>query len=298
MSGPDAGARILDGKRIADSLLATLRARVRARVAAGRARPGLAVVLVGSDPASQSYVRNKRRAAAKVGIRAIDHDLPAGTSEAALLALVDRLNADPAVHGILVQLPLPGIPDATRLIHHIDPRKDVDGFHPTNVGHLALRQFGLRPCTPRGITTLLAYTDRPVRGANATIVGVSNHVGRPMALELLIAGCTVTSCHKFTPREVLERHVGSADILVVAVGRPGLVPGEWIKAGAVVIDVGINRRDDGSLVGDVDFQSAAARASWITPVPGGVGPMTVATLMQNTLEAAEAADAGLGGVGG
>ena len=284
-------ARILDGKRIADSLLDELRLRVDARVAAGLPRPGLAVVLVGSDPASQSYVRNKRRAAEKVGIQAFDHDLPAGTSEAELLELIDRLNADPAVHGILVQLPLPGIADATRLIHRIDPRKDVDGFHPENVGHLALRQFGLRPCTPRGITTLLAYTDRPVRGRSATIVGVSNHVGRPMALELLIAGCTVTSCHKFTPKDELQRHVGEADILVVAVGRPGLIPGEWVKPGAVVIDVGINRLDDGRLTGDVEFDVAAQRASWITPVPGGVGPMTVATLMQNTLEATEAAEA-------
>jgi methylenetetrahydrofolate dehydrogenase (NADP+)/methenyltetrahydrofolate cyclohydrolase len=248
------------------------------------------VVLVGNDPASSVYVRNKRRAAEKVGIRAIDHDLPADTSDAELLALIDRLNADPDVHGILVQLPLPDRRDATALIHRIDPRKDVDGFHPENVGHLALRQFGLRPCTPRGITTLLAWTDRPVRGASATIVGVSNHVGRPMALELLIAGCTVTSCHKFTPPEVLEASVRGADILVVAVGRPALIPGEWVKDGAVVIDVGINRLDDGRLVGDVGFAAAVERASWITPVPGGVGPMTVATLMQNTLEAAQAAD--------
>ncbi len=284
-------ARILDGKRIADELLDGLKARIDARMAAGGSRPGLAVVLVGGDPASQSYVRNKRRAADKVGIRAFDFDLPEGTTEAELLALIDRLNADPDVHGILVQLPLPGIPDARRLIHRIDPRKDVDGFHPENVGHLALREFGLRPCTPRGITTLLAWTDRPVRGQSATIVGVSNHVGRPMALELLIAGCTVTSCHKFTPPEVLRRHVGEADILVVAVGKPGLIPGEWVKPGAVVIDVGINRLEDGRLVGDVQFDAAAQRASWITPVPGGVGPMTVATLMQNTLEAAERADA-------
>jgi len=289
MSDSPHHARVLDGRRIADDLLDTLKARVDARVAAGLAPPGLAVVLVGSDPASQSYVRNKRRAAQKVGIRAFDFDLPAGTTETELLALIDRLNADPAVHGILVQLPLPGIDDATRLIHRIDPRKDVDGFHPENVGHLALRQFGLRPCTPRGITTLLAFTDRPVRGQSATIVGVSNHVGRPMALELLIAGCTVTSCHKFTPPDVLRRHVGEADILVVAVGRSGLIPGEWVKPGAVVIDVGINRLDDGRLVGDVGYAAAAERASWITPVPGGVGPMTVATLMQNTLEAAEAA---------
>lgn len=281
------GARILDGRRIAEDLLDGLKTRVDVRVAAGRPRPGLAVVLVGNDPASSVYVRNKRRAADKVGIHAFDYDLPAATSETELLALIDRLNADPAVHGILVQLPLPGIADASRLIHRIDPRKDVDGFHPENVGHLALRQFGLRPCTPRGITTLLAYTDRPVRGQSATIVGVSNHVGRPMALELLIAGCTTTSCHKFTPPAALRRHIGEADILVVAVGRPGLIPGEWVKEGAVVIDVGINRLEDGRLVGDVGFEAAARRASWITPVPGGVGPMTVATLMQNTLEAAE-----------
>jgi methylenetetrahydrofolate dehydrogenase (NADP+)/methenyltetrahydrofolate cyclohydrolase len=294
VSTTHAPARILDGKRIAEDLLDTLKSRVDARVAAGKSRPGLAVVLVGNDPASSVYVKNKRRAAQKVGIRAIDYDLPTDTGNEELLALVDTLNADPDVHGILVQLPLPDRRDATELIHRIDPRKDVDGFHPENVGHLALRQFGLRPCTPRGITTLLAYTDRPVRGQSATIVGVSNHVGRPMALELLIAGCTVTSCHKFTPPQVLEASIRNADILVVAVGRPGLIPGEWVKPGAVVIDVGINRLDDGRLVGDVGFDAAAQRASWITPVPGGVGPMTVATLMQNTLEAAEAADSGRG----
>ncbi|ODU52265.1 MULTISPECIES: bifunctional methylenetetrahydrofolate dehydrogenase/methenyltetrahydrofolate cyclohydrolase FolD [Thermomonas] len=284
-------ARILDGKRIADALLDSLKAQVDARLAAGKSRPGLAVVLVGSDPASSVYVRNKKRAAEKVGIQAFDYDLPAGTGEAELVALIDRLNADPRVHGILIQLPLPGIRDASALIERIHPDKDVDGFHPQNVGHLALRQFGLRPCTPRGITTLLAWTDRPVRGQSATIVGVSNHVGRPMGQELLIAGCTVTSCHKFTPMDVLKRHVGDADILVVAAGKPGLIPGEWVKEGAVVIDVGINRLDDGRLVGDVGYEEAAKRASWITPVPGGVGPMTVATLMQNTLEAAELADA-------
>ncbi|SJZ59578.1 bifunctional methylenetetrahydrofolate dehydrogenase/methenyltetrahydrofolate cyclohydrolase FolD [Novilysobacter spongiicola] len=285
-----AGARILDGKRIAEDLLGNLKARVDARVASGKAPPGLAVVLVGSDPASAVYVRNKRRAAEKVGIRAIDFDLPADTGDEELLSLIDRLNADPTVHGILVQLPLPDRRDATALIHRISPAKDVDGFHPENVGHLALRQFGLRPCTPRGITTLLGYTDRPVRGQSATVVGVSNHVGRPMALELLIAGCTTTCCHKFTPPEVLEAAVRGADILVVAVGRPRMIPGEWVKPGAVVIDVGINRLEDGRLCGDVGFEEAAKRASWITPVPGGVGPMTVATLMQNTLEAAEAAE--------
>ena len=282
-------SRILDGRRIAEELLDDLKLRVDARIAAGRSRPGLAVVLVGGDPASAVYVRNKRRAAEKVGIEAFDYDLPEGTTEAELLALIDQLNADPKIHGILIQLPLPGIPDANRLIQRIDPRKDVDGFHPQNVGHLVLREFGLRPCTPRGIITLLAHTDQPVRGRNATIVGVSNHVGRPMGLELMIAGCTVTSCHKFTPKPVLEQAVRNADILVVAVGIPQLIPGEWVKRGAVVIDVGINRLDDGRLVGDVGFDAAVQRASWITPVPGGVGPMTVATLMQNTIEAAEAA---------
>lgn len=283
-------ARILDGKGIADTLLDELAARVEARVAAGKMRPGLAVVLVGEDPASAVYVRNKRKACKKVGIKAYDYDLPADTSDDDIAALIDKLNDDPKIHGILLQLPLPGNRDGSELIHRIDPRKDVDGFHPENVGHLVLRQFGLRPCTPRGITTLLAFTDKPVRGATATIVGVSNHVGRPMALELLIAGCTTISCHKFTPKDVLEAQVRQADILVVAVGKPGLIPGEWVKPGAVVIDVGINRMEDGRLVGDVGFEAAFERASWITPVPGGVGPMTVATLMQNTLEAAEAGD--------
>jgi len=287
---PPHRARLLDGCRIAETLLDALKQRIANRIAQGRSRPGLAVVLVGDDPASAVYVRNKRLAAEKVGIATFDYQLPATTAQSELLALVDQLNLDPSVHGILVQLPLPGINDASALIARIDPRKDVDGFHPQNVGHLLLRQFGLRPCTPRGIITLLAHTDQPVRGRSATIVGVSNHVGRPMGLELLIAGCTVTSCHKFTPQEVLRCHVGAADILVVAAGHPGLIPGEWIKPGAVVIDVGINRLEDGRLVGDVGFEAAAQRASWITPVPGGVGPMTVATLMQNTLEAAEATD--------
>lgn len=280
-------ARLLDGKKIADQLLDDLAARVRAEVAAGHAKPGLAVVLVGADPASTVYVRNKRRACKHVGFRSFDFDLPADTSEQELMALVDRLNVDPAVQGILVQLPLPAHINDVALLHRIDPKKDVDGFHAENVGRLALRQLGLRPCTPKGIVHLLSHTDRPVRGHQAVIVGVSNHVGRPMALELLIAGCTTTSCHKFTPRETLQRHVGEADIVVVAVGRPGLIPGEWIKPGAVVIDVGINRLPDGGLTGDVGFEAALERASWITPVPGGVGPMTVATLMQNTWEAAQ-----------
>ncbi len=283
-------ARLLDGKRVADALIEEMRARVATRQATGRCAPGLAVVLVGSDPASAVYVRNKRRACERAGFVSFDFDLPDTTTEADLYALIDRLNADPRVHGILVQLPLPPHIDTTALINRIDPRKDVDGFHAENVGRLALRQPGLRPCTPRGIITLLAHTDRPVRGRNALVVGVSNHVGRPMVLELLIAGATTTACHKFTPRGELQRQVAQADLLVVAVGRPGLVPGEWVKPGAVVIDVGINRLDDGSLCGDVGFDAARARASWITPVPGGVGPMTVATLIQNTVEAAEALD--------
>lgn len=278
-------ARLLDGRRIADDVLEGVAARVRVRLAAGRRAPGLAVVLVGADPASMVYVRNKRRACAQVGFRSFDFDLPATTPESELVALIDRLNGDPHVHGILLQLPLPPGINATALIDRIDARKDVDGFQAENVGRLALRQRGLRPCTPKGVMTLLANTDRPARGCKAVVIGVSNHVGRPLILELLLAGCTTTGCHKFTTD--LEGEVRQADIVVVAAGRPGLVKGEWIKPGAVVIDVGINRLDDGRLVGDVEFAPAAARASWITPVPGGVGPMTVATLMENTLEATE-----------
>ncbi|HET7222383.1 MAG TPA: bifunctional methylenetetrahydrofolate dehydrogenase/methenyltetrahydrofolate cyclohydrolase FolD [Rhodanobacteraceae bacterium] len=283
-------ARILDGRKIAGEVLDRVAAGVRARADAGRVAPGLAVILVGADPASAVYVRNKRKACKQVGFESFDFDLPAETSEAELFALVDRLNADPAVHGILVQLPLPPHVNAAALIDRIDPRKDVDGFSAINLGHLALRRFGLRPCTPKGVMTLLGHTDRPVRGQHAVVVGVSNHVGRPLVLELLIAGCTTTCCHKFT--QGLDQYVRQADIVIAAVGRPGIVKGEWVKPGAVVIDVGINRMDDGRLVGDVEFDEAAQRASWITPVPGGVGPMTVATLMENTLEAAQAIDAG------
>ena len=281
-------ARLLDGKRVAEQLLDSIAVRVQARLAEGAARPTLAVVLVGDDAASAVYVRNKRRACERVGFRSLDFDRPASTSEADLFALVDQLNADPDVHGILVQLPLPPHIDANALIDHIDPRKDVDGFHAANVGRLALRQRGLRPCTPKGVMTLLAHTDRPVRGQHAVVVGVSNHVGRPLLLELLLAGCTTTACHRFT--RGLEWFVRAADILVIAAGQPGLIKGDWIKPGAVVIDVGINRLDDGRLVGDVEFAQAAERASWITPVPGGVGPMTVATLMENTLDAADLLD--------
>jgi len=279
-------ARILDGKRIAQELLERVGLRVAARVAQGLPAPGLAVVLVGSDAASTVYVRNKRKACQQVGFRSFGYDLPPDTTQEELFALIDRLNADPDVHGILVQSPLPAHIDEDALVDRIDPNKDVDGFQAINVGRLALRRFGLRPCTPKGVMTLLGHTDRPVRGQHAVVIGVSNHVGRPLVLELMIAGCTTTSCHRFT--RDLETFVRQADIVIVAVGKAGLVKGEWIKPGAVVIDVGINRLDDGRLVGDVEFAPAAERASWITPVPGGVGPMTVATLMENTLEAAEA----------
>jgi methylenetetrahydrofolate dehydrogenase (NADP+) / methenyltetrahydrofolate cyclohydrolase len=282
-------ARLLDGKTISDGVLDALRRKVLKRRKAGRRAPGLAVIQVGDDAASSVYVRNKRRASHRVGFVARDHDLPHDTTEADLIRLVDALNADAQIDGILVQLPLPAHIDATALIQRITPGKDVDGFHPENVGRLALRQPGLRPCTPKGVMTLLAHTDRPIRGREAVVVGVSNHVGRPMAMELLMAGCTVTQCHRFT--QDLPAHCARADILVVAAGRHGLVAGEWVKPGAVVIDVGINRLADGSLAGDVEFAVARERASWITPVPGGVGPMTVAMLMQNTFEAAEAADA-------
>jgi methylenetetrahydrofolate dehydrogenase (NADP+) / methenyltetrahydrofolate cyclohydrolase len=276
-------ARLLDGKSIADELLASLRVRVAEHRNAGARVPGLAVILLGDDPASKVYVRNKRLACEKAGLHAIDFDLPASTTQEQLLALISKMNADPTVDGILVQMPLPEHINAKSIIEHIDPAKDVDGFHPVNVGRLVLREPGLRPCTPRGVMTLLAHTDKPHRGAQALVVGVSNHVGRPLVLELMLAGCTVTCAHKFT--RDLKAEVGRAEILVVAVGKPNLVPGEWVREGAVVIDVGINRLADGKLVGDVGFAAAVQRASWITPVPGGVGPMTVATLLQNTVDA-------------
>jgi methylenetetrahydrofolate dehydrogenase (NADP+)/methenyltetrahydrofolate cyclohydrolase len=280
-------ARIIDGKKIAQDLRHEIRSRIEARTRTGHRPPGLAVVLVGADPASQVYVRNKRNACAETGISEFSHDLPADTSEAHLLTLIDELNRNPDVDGILVQMPLPRQIDPTVVIERIDPAKDVDGFHPYNIGRLAVRLPSLRPCTPHGVMRLLASTGETLAGKDAVVVGASNIVGRPMALELLVAGCTVTVCHRQT--HDLASHVSRADVLVVATGRPGLIPGNWIKPGAIVVDVGINRLPDGRLVGDVDFDSARERASWITPVPGGVGPMTVATLLLNTLEAAEAA---------
>jgi methylenetetrahydrofolate dehydrogenase (NADP+)/methenyltetrahydrofolate cyclohydrolase len=278
-------AQIIDGKAAAADVRREVRAGTERLVAHGKRRPGLAVILVGDDPASQVYVRNKRLACDDCGFVSVSHDLPHSTTETELLALIEQLNEDERIDGILVQVPLPDHIDERLVIDTIDPAKDVDGFHPYNVGLLALRNPLMRPCTPYGVIRLLERTGIPAKGKHCVVVGASNLVGRPMALELLLSGATVTVCHRFT--RDLQTHVGMAEILVVAVGRPGIVPGEWIRPGAVVIDVGITRLPNGKLVGDVDFEVAKQRASWITPVPGGVGPMTVAILMKNTLESAQ-----------
>ena len=277
--------QIIDGKAVAQRLQADVLAGTTALEARGLRRPGLAVVMVGEDPASAVYVRNKRRACEATGIHSVAHDLPASTTQAELLALIDSLNTDNAIDGILVQLPLPKHIDPQAVLERIHADKDVDGFHPYNVGRLALKNPLTRPCTPYGIVKLLAATGMPVRGLDAVIIGQSNIVGRPMALELLMLGATVTVCHSATRN--LEAHVRRAELLVVAVGKPGFVPGAWIREGAIVIDVGTNRLADGRLVGDVEFAPALERAAFITPVPGGVGPMTIAALMQNTLESAQ-----------
>lgn len=278
-------AKIIDGKAYAAEIRAHIKSAVEQRQANDLSVPGLAVILVGNDPASEVYVRNKRKSCLEAGIKAFEYDLPTTTDQPTLQKLIAELNANPDVHGILVQLPLPKHIDTETIIESILPEKDVDGFHPYNIGRLALRMPVLRSCTPRGVMTLLEKTVGDVKGMDALVVGASNHVGRPMALELLLAGATVTTCHRFT--RDLAQHVSRADLIIVAVGKPGIVRGEWIKPGAIVVDIGINRSDDGQLVGDVEFTSASKRASWITPVPGGVGPMTVATLLENTLEACE-----------
>jgi methylenetetrahydrofolate dehydrogenase (NADP+) / methenyltetrahydrofolate cyclohydrolase len=278
-------AQIIDGKAIAEKLLGDIKTKIDARIAVGKRAPCLAVILVGADAASAIYVRNKRKACEKVGIHSIVHELPTSLSEAELLALIDKLNNDNAVDGILVQSPLPHHINEDKLIERISVDKDVDGFHPYNIGRLAVRQPTLRSCTPFGVIKMLQATKIDLMGLDATIVGVSNHVGRPMALELLLAGCTITSCHRHT--KDLEGKVRQADLVVAAAGKAGLVQGDWIKDGAVVVDIGINRLADGTICGDVDFNAAKTRASYITPVPGGVGPMTVATLMENTLLAIE-----------
>lgn len=278
-------AKIIDGKTIAQQVRLEVAEKVKNRVAAGKRAPGLAVILVGANPASQIYVASKRKACEEVGFISRSYDLPTTTHEAELLALIDTLNADDAIDGILVQLPLPAGIDNVKVLERIDPDKDVDGFHPYNVGRLCQRAPRLRPCTPRGIVTLLERYNIDARGLNAVVVGASNIVGRPMSMELLLAGCTTTVTHRFTKN--LRHHVENADLLIVAVGKPGFIPGEWIKEDAIVIDVGINRLEDGKVVGDVNYADAAAKASFITPVPGGVGPMTVATLIENTLQACE-----------
>jgi methylenetetrahydrofolate dehydrogenase (NADP+)/methenyltetrahydrofolate cyclohydrolase len=277
-------AKIIDGKQIAENLKDTIAKGVQKRLDEDKRRPGLAVILVGDDAASQVYVRNKTNACERVGFKSEAVLLPSSTKQPELEALIDRFNADPEIDGILVQLPLPEHLDSDSLLERIKPDKDVDGFHPFNLGRLAQRLPLLRPCTPKGILTLLESTGQTIRGKDAVIVGASNIVGRPMGLELLLAGCTVNTTHRFTRN--LPQKISQADIVIVAAGKPGLVKGEWIKQGAIVIDVGINRLDCGSLVGDVEFDIAKERAGWITPVPGGVGPMTVATLMENTLYAA------------
>lgn len=282
-------AQIIDGKKTAEQCLQQIARQVDQRRQKGLRVPGLAVILVGDDPASAVYVRNKNLACEKVGFKSFSHTLPEHTGEHELLDLIDSLNRNNEVDGILVQLPLPKHIDTQKIIERIAPDKDVDGFHPYNIGRLAVRIPALRPCTPRGVMTMLEAYDIAVKGKRVVIVGASNIVGRPLALEMMLGGATVSVCHRFT--EDLPHEVAEGDIVVVAVGKPGLVKGEWIKPGATVVDVGINRMDDGTLCGDVDFERAAERAAWITPVPGGVGPMTIASLMENTLEAAQLHDA-------
>jgi methylenetetrahydrofolate dehydrogenase (NADP+)/methenyltetrahydrofolate cyclohydrolase len=276
-------AQKIDGILIAKHIRQHVASQVEAITSSGRRAPGLAVVLVGSDAASHVYVNKKRKACEEVGFVSKSFDLPATTSQQSLLDIIDQLNVDHEIDGILVQLPLPAGLNKEQVLERINPHKDVDGFHPYNIGRLAQRIPALRPCTPKGIMSLIESTKRPIKGLDAVIVGASNIVGRPMFMELLLAGCTVTSCHKFT--QDLKSHVERADLLVVAVGKSNFIPGEWIKPGAIVIDVGINRNPDGTLGGDVEYAGASQRAGWITPVPGGVGPMTVASLIENTLEA-------------
>lgn len=276
-------AKILDGKALAQKIRGEVKAEIESLIEQGGRAPSLAVILVGDDPASKIYIKNKRKACEDAGITSVDHHLAEDCSQDELLALIKKLNKDDSIDGILVQLPLPEQIDDTIVIETIDPKKDPDGFHPYNVGRLAQRNPSVHPCTPFGIMRMLEETGMQLRGMDAVIVGASNIVGRPIASELLLAGATITICHRFTKKT--EEHVRGADIVIAAAGKAGLVKGEWIKPGAIVIDVGINRLEDGSVVGDVEFDIAKERAGWITPVPGGVGPMTVAMLMVNTLGA-------------
>jgi methylenetetrahydrofolate dehydrogenase (NADP+)/methenyltetrahydrofolate cyclohydrolase len=278
------GAAILDGKLTAASERQKTALRAGAFASKFGRKPGLAVVQVGEDPASTVYVRNKRKSCVEVGIESFAHDLPVTTGEAELLALVQRLNEDERVDGILIQMPLPKGLDADRIMDAVDPAKDADGFHPTNTGLLAQKRPRLRPCTPYGVIRLAQHYGIDLKGQRAVVVGASNIVGRPMALELLLARSTVTVCH--TGTRDLRAEVERAEVVVVAVGKPEFVPGEWIRTGAAVFDVGINRMPNGKLVGDVGYAAAAERAAWITPVPGGLGPMTIAMLLANTVDAA------------
>lgn len=278
-------AQLIDGKNLALHTRKEIQHLLCAREAKGFRKPGLAVILIGNHPASQVYVNHKHRACVEVGILSTNHCLPEETSETVLLSLIDALNNNPSIDGILVQLPLPLHINPEAIIERIRPDKDVDGFHPYNLGRLAQRRPFLRPCTPYGVVKLLESLNQPLRSQSCTIVGASNIVGRPMALEMLMLGCTTTVCHKYTHTEDLKKQIAHADILISAVGQPGIIRGEWIKEGAIVIDIGITRLDNGTLIGDVDFASAQKRAGWITPVPGGVGPMTVAMLLHNTVVA-------------
>ena len=281
-------AQLIDGNKLAAQIRNDIKTTVEERIKNGLKAPGLAVILVGEDPASSVYVNKKVKACEEILFHSRKIELEASISQAELLEQVDQLNNDPQINGILVQLPLPAHLDSSEVLERIIPQKDVDCFHPYNIGRLAQRIPQLRPCTPYGVMQMLKSINQSVKGLDCVVVGASNIVGRPMAMELLLEGATVTVCHKFT--QDLAAHVARADLVVVGVGIPGLVKGEWIKPGAIVIDVGINRLEDGRLVGDVEFDIAQEKAAWITPVPGGVGPMTVATLMQNTLLAAQLAD--------
>jgi len=276
--------QIIDGKKISAELRQVIKAQTKSRLEQGLSKPGLAVILVGENPASEVYVNSKCKACEEVGFYSLSKKFPYGVTEEELLTLIDELNATPSINGILVQLPLPDHINEEKIIEAIDPLKDVDGFHPYNIGRLALRMPILRSCTPKGIMTLLKSTGVALEGKEAVVIGASNIVGRPVSLELLMAKCTVTTCHSRTVD--LESHVKRADIIIAAVGIPNFVKGSWVKPGAIIIDVGINRLETGKLVGDVEFETAAKRSSWITPVPGGVGPMTIASLLENTLQAA------------
>lgn len=281
-------AKILDGTKVAARIKAEVKQAITERQREGKAAPGLDVILVGDNPASASYVNHKSKACQEVGIISNVHRLPSGTTQADIEKLIDECNSNANIHGILLQLPLPEHIRPDELLERIDAKKDVDGFHPYNIGRLAQRIPLLRPCTPYGVMILLEETGEDLTGKHAVVVGASNIVGRPMALELLLAKATVTVTHRFTHN--LAKHVQDADILIVATGKPGIVQSDWIKPDAIVIDVGFSRLADGKITGDIDFETAKMRASWITPVPGGVGPMTVATLMKNTLFAANLAD--------